>query len=118
MADSARQYPPVGSHFRVVFTGIGTEDIDSRFQSVSGLHIELETEAKKEGGENRYEHALQVRAKYPLLVLKRWLVRDSELLRKWCSDAFGSLIIKAVDLTVSLLDETHEPLLTWSVKHA
>lgn len=118
MADSARQYPPVGFHFRVVFTGIGTEEIDSRFQSVSGLNMELETEAKKEGGENRYEHVLPVRAKYPVLVLKRGLVKDSELLRKWCKDAFGSLIIKPVDLTVSLLGENHEPLMTWSVKHA
>ena len=31
---------------------------------------------------------------------------------------FTSLIIKPVDLTVSLLNEVHEPLMTWNVKHA
>jgi len=118
MPDSARNYPPVGFHFRVVFTGIGNSDIDSRFQSVSGLNMELDTESKKEGGENRYEHVLPVRAKYPILVLKRGLVKDSDLLTQWCKDAFQSLIIKPVDLTISLLNESHEPLMTWSVKHA
>lgn len=118
MADAARNYPPVGFHFRVVFTGIGKSDIDSRFQSVSGLNMELDTESKKEGGENRYEHVMPVRAKYPILVLKRGLVKDSDLLTKWCSDAFQSLIINPVDLTISLLNEAHEPLMTWNVKHA
>lgn len=118
MAGQNRNYPPVGFHFRVVFTGIGNSDIDSRFQSVSGLNMELETESKKEGGENRYEHVLPVRAKYPVLVLKRGLVKDSELLRKWCSDAFLSLIIQPVDVNITLLNETHEPLMTWNVKQA
>jgi phage tail-like protein len=80
--------------------------------------MELDTESKKEGGENRYEHVLPVRAKYPILVLKRGLVKDSDLLTTWCNDAFQSLIINPVDLTISLLNETHEPLMTWNVKHA
>jgi len=114
----AKQYPPVGFHFRVVFSGIGDSDVDSRFQSVSGLSVELETESVKEGGENRYEHVLPVRSKFPLLVLKRGLVSNSDLLKKWCNDAFQSLIIKPVDITVSLLNEEHEPLMTWNIKHA
>lgn len=118
MAESTPYYPPVGFHFRVVFSGIGNSDIDSRFQSVSGLSMELDTESKKEGGENRYEHVLPVRAKYPILVLKRGLVSDSDLLTQWCNDAFLSLLIQPVDLTISLLNELHEPLLTWNVKHA
>lgn len=118
MSNSGTHYPPVGFHFRVVFSGIGAGEIDSRFQSVSGLNMELETESKKEGGENRYEHVLPVRAKYPILVLKRGLIKDSELLKKWCNDAFISLLIQPVDLTVSLLNDVHEPLMTWNVKHA
>jgi len=118
MTNSGTYYPPVGFHFRVVFSGIGTGEIDSRFQSVSGLNMELETESKKEGGENRYEHVLPVRAKYPILMLKRGLIKDSELLKKWCSQAFISLLIQPVDLTVSLLNEVHEPLMTWNVRHA
>lgn len=114
----ANYYPPVGFHFRVVFSGIGDGDVDSRFQSVSGLSMELETESVKEGGENRYEHVLPVRSKFPLLVLKRGLVKKSALLTQWCNDAFQSLIIKPVDISISLLNEAHEPLMTWNVKHA
>ncbi|NTU52239.1 MAG: phage tail protein [Chlorobiaceae bacterium] len=118
MTGQEKYYPPAGFHFRVVFSGIGKSDIDSRFQSVSGLNVELETESRKEGGENRYEHVLPVRAKYPVLVLKRGLVSDSGLLTEWCANAFQSLVVRPVDLTVTLLNENHEPLMTWSVRHA
>ncbi len=118
MAGGAQTYPPAGFHFRVVFSGIGEEDIDSRFQSVSGLSMEMETESRKEGGENRYEHVLPVRAKFAPLVLKRGLIKNSELLKKWCSNAFLLLDMKPVDLTISLLNGEHVPLITWSVKHA
>jgi len=111
-------YPPVGFHFRVVFNGIGEEQIDSRFQSVSGLSVEVETETRKEGGENRFEHTLPVRAKFPLLVLKRGLISQSKLLTQWCNNVFHSLIVEPKDLTVYLLNEAHEPLLTWNVVHA
>ncbi|MFW5663405.1 MAG: phage tail protein [bacterium] len=114
----ARNYPPVGFHFKVVFSGIGDNDIDSRFQSVSGLSMEMETETVTEGGENRYQHVLPLRLQSPTLVLKRGLVKDSKLLTQWCNDAFLSLNIKPVDMTVSLLNEEHEPLMTWNIKHA
>lgn len=114
----ARNYPPVGFHFKVVFSGIGDNDIDSRFQSVSGLSMEMETETVTEGGENRYQHVLPLRLQSPTLVLKRGLVKDSKLLKEWCKDAFLSLNIKPVDMTVSLLNEEHEPLMTWNIKHA
>ncbi len=118
MALNNYQYPPASFHFRVVFTGLGDSGIDSRFQSVSGLSIEMETESRKEGGENRYEHALPVRSKFAPLVLKRGLVKDSALLNEWCNNAFQSLDIRPVDLTISLLNPEHEPLMTWNVKHA
>ena len=68
-------YPPVGFHFKVEFMGIGNDN-DSRFQSVSGLTVEYETESFKEGGENRFEHKLPVRTKsnksllHPYITLK------------------------------------------------
>ena len=117
-ATPSQNYPPVGFHFRVVFTGIGDKDIDSRFQSVSGLSMEMQTESIREGGENRYEHVLPVRARFTPLVLKRGLVKDSALLTQWCDNAFLSLDIRPVDLIISLLNENHEPLITWNVKHA
>jgi phage tail-like protein len=87
------------------------------FQSVSGLSSELQTETIKEGGENRFEHELPVRTKFPNLVLKRGLIKDSSLIR-WCLNTFQNLEIRPVDLEVKLLNEEHKPLVTWAVKQA
>jgi len=114
----ANYYPPVGFHFSVSFDkSITDDDGDARFQSVGGLNVELETETVKEGGENRFVHSLPVRTKYPNLVLKRGMLTDSKLIN-WCIDSFNSLEISPVDLNVSLLNEEHEPLKTWKLKHA
>jgi phage tail-like protein len=107
-------YPPLGYHFRVEFNHIKGE---FQFQSVSGLNVELETEQIPEGGENRFTHKLPVRTNYPNLVLKRGLLVNSELI-KWCRDALEEYNIRPVDLTISLLNEEHEPLITWNVVHA
>lgn len=106
-------YPPVGFHFSVRF-GISQTENDIRFQSVGGLSVEYETETLKEGGENRFVHELPVRTQYAPLVLKRGLLLDSDVLR-WCLNAFENREFAPSDLQISLLNEQHEPLKTWSV---
>lgn len=110
----ANYYPPLGFHFKVEFSHIKGE---FQFQSVSGLTVELETEQIAEGGENRFKHQLPVRTKFPNLVLKRGVLLNSGLV-KWCRDAVEDYDITPVDLTISLLNEEHEPLMTWNVVHA
>ncbi len=110
-------YPPIGFHFKVEFLGISTEKNDHQFQSVSGLSVDLETEEIAEGGENRFKHKIPVRTKYANLVLKRGLLLDSGVI-KWFKKAIEDFDIKPIDLTVKLLNEKHEPLLTWSIAHA
>lgn len=107
-------YPPLGFHFKVEFANLKSE---FEFQSVSGLTIELDTEQIAEGGENRFKHKLPVRTKFPNLVLKRGLLTDSSLV-KWCRDAVEDFNITPTDVTISLLNEEHEPLMTWNVVHA
>ncbi|MAT90370.1 MAG: glycerol acyltransferase [Flavobacteriaceae bacterium] len=111
------QYPPVGFHFKVEFNGISTKDSDIQFQSVSGLSVDIETEEFSEGGENRFKHKFPVRTKFPNLVLKRGMVTDSKLI-EWCRDAIESFQFEPLDLTVKLLNESHDPLVTWNVVHA
>lgn len=110
-------YPPVSFHFKVEFNGISSQDRDVQFQSVSGLSVDIETEEFAEGGENRFKHKFPVRSKFPNLILKRGMVTDSQLI-KWCREAIESFQFKPVDLTVKLLNEDHEPLITWNVVHA
>jgi phage tail-like protein len=113
MADRAAggYYPPVGFHFRVEFLNLGNNN-DQRFQSVTGLNVDYDTETFKEGGENRFEHKLPVRTKYPDLSLKRGMLTDSAVI-KWCIDAFQSRIFNPVQVNVSLLNEEHVPIITW-----
>jgi phage tail-like protein len=104
-------YPPVGFHFKVEFLQLGNNN-DVRFQSVTGLSVEYETEVFKEGGENRFEHKLPVRTKYADLTLKRGMLKDSEVI-KWCIDAFKNRVFKTIQVNVSLLNEQHTPITTW-----
>lgn len=110
----ANYYPPLGFHFKVEF---GNVEGEFQFQSVSGLSVELETEQIAEGGENRFKHKLPVRTKFPNLVLKRGVLVNSDLI-KWCRKAVEEYDITPVDITISLLNEEHEPLMTWNVVHA
>lgn len=109
-------YPPVGFHFKVEFVGIGNDN-DVRFQSVSGLTVEFDTETFKEGGENRFEHKLPLRSKYPDLSLKRGMLTDSEVI-KWCLQALHNRDFKPAQLNVILLNEEHQPLKTWNIYNA
>lgn len=110
-------YPPVSFYYQVSFNGIGSKAIDTRFQSVSGLSAEVQTETYREGGENRFEHVLPVRTKYSDLTLKRGLVKNSDLI-KWFTDTFDSMQVEPVSLDILLLNEEGEPLVSWNVVHA
>ena len=126
-------YPPVGFHFRVKFEGLDKEVSDDiHFQSVGGLSVEIETEEFTEGGENRFKHTLPGRTKFPNLVLKRGLFKDSAVLA-WCEKAFEDFEFKPINLVISLYSDdkrtkTNEkpkfeiddskPLITWKITHA
>ena len=115
----ASYYPPSGFHFKVEFTGVdgANADAEQRFQEVSGLSVEVETVALREGGENRFEYKLPRIAKYPNLVLKRGFVTN-ESLNKWCSNAIENLEIQPIPVVVSLMNENHEPLKSYAFINA
>ncbi len=111
-------YPPVGFHFKVEFQDIGNVgDNDTKFQSVSGLSVDLETEEIAEGGENRFKHKLPVKSKYPNLVLKRGMLVNSDLIA-WIKSAINDLDINPATIIVTLLNDEDEPLKTWNIVHA
>lgn len=111
----------VGFHFQVTFQGLPdlkTEDV--RFQSVSGLDVQMDTENWKEGGENHFEHVLPGRSKFSsTLTLKRGLLRPGQSgLTDWCINTFNHLRIVPLKLViVELLDEEHNVLIKWDVEH-
>jgi phage tail-like protein len=117
MADTI--YETVNFHFRVNFE-LKNEEIDIRFQSVSGLDSTLETESVREGGENRFEHVMPTRRKYGPLVLKRGLVKPDKKvgLSQWFKDAFDNENIRVLpSVLITLLNEEHKPLMTWTINN-
>jgi phage tail-like protein len=131
-------YLPVGFFFEVNFQGTFKEPnnvmtdlskiaVETRFQSVSGLSVELQTETLKEGGQQRFEHILPVRTKYSPLILKRGMVKNSKMI-EWCMEAIDNFDIQPIDLLVHLLHVNRpnpnqppqgvSPLITWNVVNA
>lgn len=109
-------YPPVGFHFKVEFINVGNDN-DVRFQSVGGLNMEFDVENIKEGGQNLFEHKLPARSKFSDLTLKRGLLLDSSLI-SWVKNALYDREFKPANLNISLLNNKHEPLVTWQVFNA
>ncbi len=110
-------YPPVGFHFKVEFALPGLGENDVRFREVSGISLEMEEETITEGGQNRFVHKLPVRAKYPDLVLKRGMLVDSAV-RTWCQNAIENYDIQPTTVWVTLLNEEHQPLKTYTFVNA
>jgi phage tail-like protein len=110
-------YPPVGFHFKVEVLDLPPSDQDVRFSEVSGLSLEVGTEEIAEGGENRFVQKYPTRPKYPELLLKRGLLTSSEIV-KWVMSCVEDLNVQPKNVDVKLLNEEHQPLLTWHVVKA
>lgn len=110
-------YPPVGFHFRVEVLGLGPNDADVRFTDVGGLSREVVTEEVAEGGQNRFVQKFPTRAKYPELMLKRGLLVGSAVV-DWIRDAVEDFVIAPKSVDVTLLNDSHDPLLTWHLAKA
>jgi phage tail-like protein len=113
----ANYYPPVGFHFKVEVLDLPKNDFDLRFTEVSGLSVEMGTEEMAQGGENRFVQKYPTRARYPELVLKRGLLRNSQVWN-WALQCIEDYRIEPKNVDISLLDEQHEPLMTWHVSGA
>lgn len=113
-------YQIVGFHFKVFFFDLENEtESDVKFQSISGLDVQIEKEALKEGGENRFEHSLPGRSKYTTLTLKRGvLTPEKSGITKWFQDAFQKQkIIPLSRVDIELLNEEHDILMQWELSH-
>lgn len=110
--------PIVGFHFSVIFELVPQFSIDTKFQSVGGLKVTMDTESYNEGGQNRFKHNFPVRSGYQDLVLKRGLTSDLSGLSMWCNQALEDFVFYPANLVVSLLNENGNPIKVWYVSHA
>ncbi|BAY29899.1 hypothetical protein NIES2107_17430 [Nostoc carneum NIES-2107] len=111
MTDNA--YPLPKFHFQVEWGG-------SRlgFTEVSGLNVETDMIEYREGNMPEY-HKLNMPGMQKLskITLKRGTFKaDNDFYKWWNTVALNT--IERRDLTISLLNEKHEPVVIWKVKHA
>jgi len=106
--------PIVGMRFAVLFMagGVIPNPLDIRFQKVSGLSVEVETESLSEGGQNTYTQRLPTGVKQGNLVLERGMVVGSPLNLEF--NASMSLFkFVTSNVLVTLLAENKAPLAAW-----
>jgi len=111
-------YPPVGFRYEVKFedSGLNSDKADASFAEVSGISAVINTEEVIEGGENRFKHRLPLPPTYSPLVLKRGVAKASSEFLYWMEDNhyFELELIELRNIVLNLLDETREPLASWT----
>lgn len=110
-------YPPVGFHFAVIIEMFPQTPQDFRFQSVSGLSVDIPTETVTEGGENRFKHQLPGIPQYGKIVLKRGMFSGS-LMINWVRNAIEKFQFEPKNVLISLLNDMHMPVNVWQVYNA
>lgn len=109
----ATNYPLVKFHFQVEWGGtkIG-------FTEVSGLDIETEVVEYRHGASPEYSKIkMPGMQKFSNITLKRGtFATDNEYFTWWNSVKLNT--IDRRDITISLLNEEHDPVITWKVKNA
>ena len=111
--DKDYQFVP-GFHFKVSFIDFEGSNIEAKFQDVSGIQAELETEDIREGGVNNYVQKLPKSAKFQNLVLKRALHALPSHIVKWAENAIYNFDFSTHQIVVSLLNEENEPIKNWN----
>ena len=110
-------YPPVGFHFKVEVPDLSSNGDDVRFTEVSGLSVEMKTEEVPEGGENRFAQKYPGGVRYAEVILKRGLLIRSDL-TDWIEQCINNFNIQPKEMFIKLLNENHEPLITWHLINA
>jgi len=107
------QYPISKFHFQVEWGGakIG-------FTEVTGLEVSTEVIEYRDGASKEY-HKIKMPGmqKFSNITLKRGTFKgDNDYYNWWNTVALNT--IERRDVTISLLNESHEPVVVWKVKNA
>jgi phage tail-like protein len=107
------EYPLPKFHFQVEWGGtkIG-------FQEVSGLDIEVEPLEYRDGASLEYSKMnMPGMIKYSDITLKRGVFKSDNEFYDWYNTVKLNTIQRR-DLTISLLDQEHAPVVVWKIKNA
>lgn len=106
-------YPLSTTHFQVEWGGKHI-----RFTEVSGLSIEMEPISYRHGASPEYSNTkMPGQIKHTNIVLKRPIFPGDNDFYDWFNTVKLNTIERR-DIIISLLNEEHEPVVTWKVKNA
>ncbi len=107
-------YPLPVFHFRVE---LGTEQLG--FTEVSGLTQERQMIEYRAGDFPEYSTIkIPAMARYNNITLKRGIMPSDNKFFQWLSSGMKLSKVDRKDITISLLNEKHEPVMTWKVIRA
>ncbi|WP_340105907.1 phage tail protein [Rhodohalobacter sp. 8-1] len=109
----AVNYPVSAFHYQVEsgMTRIG-------FTEVTGLNVELQTIDYREGSSLDYQVSkMPGIPQYSNITLKRGVFRSDNEFFQWLNTVKMNNIERR-DITISLLNEEHEPVMVWKVREA
>lgn len=115
MADNP--YPLSKFHFEVGWNGAnGAEPVG--FTEVSGLDHQIDPIEYRHGASPQY-HKIKMPGlqKFSNITLKRGSFKGDNGFMKWLTTVALNKIERRT-LTISLLDEEHKPLITWTIREA
>ncbi|MHA7109561.1 phage tail protein [Sunxiuqinia elliptica] len=107
------EYPIPKFHFQVDWGGTKVG-----FSEVSGLDVETEVIEYRDGAMREYSKLkMPGMQKFSNITLKRGVFqKDNEFFEWWNSVRLNT--IERRDVVISLLNEEHDPVLTWKIKNA
>ncbi|REG99111.1 phage tail protein [Flavobacterium aquicola] len=106
-------YPLSKFHFRVEWGGTNIG-----FTEVSGLDVETEVIEYRQGASPEYSKIkMPGMQKYANITLKRGSFKSDNEYYKWWNTVKLNTIERR-DITIMLLNEEHDPVITWKVKNA
>lgn len=106
-------YPLPSYHFIIDWGGSNT-----RFSEVSGLDIEIAVVEYRDGSSPE-QHAVKMpgQKKFNNIILKRPVQTNDADFFSWINTVQMNTVERR-DLTISLLDESHQPVISWRIKNA
>jgi phage tail-like protein len=107
------EYPLPKFHFQVDWGGTKLG-----FSEVSGLNVETQVIEYRDGSMPEYSKVkMPGMQKFGNLTLKRGMFQSDNEFYDWWNTVKQTKIERR-DITISLLNEEHEPVMTWKVKNA
>ena len=108
-----RNLPLPDFRFLVEFGGT----VQAVFHECTGLKTEIEMFEYQEGGENTFVHKLPGRRKWSNIIFKRGMT-DSLDFWNWFNQVVAGNTSQRRDLSIILMDETHQSGMRWEVRKA